>query len=71
MAVEQVKLIILHPSFFVCSRRLTATNMIGLLGMPLGLFIGAIKLMKLGETGENKMIEKLTDIFDAAKIKDE
>ena len=45
--------------------------MIGLLGMPLGLFIGAIKLTKLGETGENKMIEKLTDIFDAVKIKDE
>jgi len=57
--------------WWLWNRRLTASNMIGLLGMPLGLFIGAIKLMKLGETGENKMIEKLTDIFDAAKIKDE
>lgn len=50
------------------NRRLTAYNMSDLLGFPLGLFIGAIRLLKLSQNSENQIIERLSNIFEMTKI---
>ena len=42
-----------------------------LLGMTMALFIGGIRLLRLGENNENQMIERLTNILEAEKIKNE
>ena len=42
-------------------------NLTEMLGVKVGLLVGAIKLVGLTERGENQMVERLADIFKGEK----
>jgi hypothetical protein len=42
-----------------------------LLGFPLAVFIGVLRFLKLSQNSQNQMIERLSNIFEITKIKDE